>query len=221
MSLKDWDDLLANKVAPPYKPTLTSNEDASHFDSQYTSKLPLDSSDDSTHCFFVFIKITICANRRIPQGSTKYPTTRRSIRGNFIEGAIWQYTSHVTFASHGKVVNFFSKNLLNTLWLQRVAQDILAISHDTLADIANMDNKIVSILIPLVQLREVSKRSDYFKRNIITTLKIFKSITIRNAKSTTIQDKASNNSIKVLQLQHKYEDYKQKSTLLLRQDLSI
>ncbi|GFV25505.1 hypothetical protein TNCV_1147751 [Trichonephila clavipes] len=79
MSLKDWDDLLANKVAPPYKPTLTSNEDASHFDSQYTSKLPLDSSDDSTHCFFVFIKI------RIPQGSTKYPTVISLLDENVLE----------------------------------------------------------------------------------------------------------------------------------------
>ncbi|GFY77106.1 hypothetical protein TNIN_106981 [Trichonephila inaurata madagascariensis] len=44
----NWDDLFMKKVTPPHIPTLTSCEDVSYFDSQYTSQSPLDSFDDST-----------------------------------------------------------------------------------------------------------------------------------------------------------------------------
>ncbi|XP_070772931.1 ribosomal protein S6 kinase beta-1 isoform X1 [Enoplosus armatus] len=44
----NWDDLLARKVEPPFKPFLQSADDASQFDSKFTSQTPVDSPDDST-----------------------------------------------------------------------------------------------------------------------------------------------------------------------------
>ncbi|XP_016124030.1 ribosomal protein S6 kinase beta-1-like [Sinocyclocheilus grahami] len=44
----NWDDLLARKVEPPFKPFLQSADDVSQFDSKFTSQTPVDSPDDST-----------------------------------------------------------------------------------------------------------------------------------------------------------------------------
>uniref|UniRef100_A0A673MPD9 Ribosomal protein S6 kinase n=1 Tax=Sinocyclocheilus rhinocerous TaxID=307959 RepID=A0A673MPD9_9TELE len=44
----NWDDLLAFKVEPPFKPFLQSADDVSQFDSKFTSQTPVDSPDDST-----------------------------------------------------------------------------------------------------------------------------------------------------------------------------
>uniref|UniRef100_A0A8C1ZAI5 non-specific serine/threonine protein kinase n=1 Tax=Cyprinus carpio TaxID=7962 RepID=A0A8C1ZAI5_CYPCA len=44
----NWDDLLAFKVEPPFKPFLRSADDVSQFDSKFTSQTPVDSPDDST-----------------------------------------------------------------------------------------------------------------------------------------------------------------------------
>ncbi|XP_020785874.1 ribosomal protein S6 kinase beta-1 isoform X1 [Boleophthalmus pectinirostris] len=44
----NWDDLLARKVDPPFKPFLQSPDDVSQFDSKFTSQTPVDSPDDST-----------------------------------------------------------------------------------------------------------------------------------------------------------------------------
>lgn len=43
-----WEDLLAQKVEPPFKPSLSSEEDVSQFDSKFTQQAPVDSPDDST-----------------------------------------------------------------------------------------------------------------------------------------------------------------------------
>ncbi|GFQ86854.1 ribosomal protein S6 kinase beta-1 [Trichonephila clavata] len=43
----NWDDLLAKKVVPPYKPEFTSEEDVSHFDIECTQQVLPDSTDDS------------------------------------------------------------------------------------------------------------------------------------------------------------------------------
>ncbi|KAM7374796.1 hypothetical protein PAMP_007433 [Pampus punctatissimus] len=44
----NWEDLLARKVEPPFKPFLQSADDVSQFDSKFTSQTPVDSPDDST-----------------------------------------------------------------------------------------------------------------------------------------------------------------------------
>ncbi|KAM6946425.1 ribosomal protein S6 kinase beta-1 [Aplochiton taeniatus] len=44
----NWEELLARKVEPPFKPFLQSAEDVSQFDSKFTNQTPVDSPDDST-----------------------------------------------------------------------------------------------------------------------------------------------------------------------------
>jgi len=44
----NWADVLARKLDPPFKPTLSSEEDVSQFDTKFTKQTPVDSPDDST-----------------------------------------------------------------------------------------------------------------------------------------------------------------------------
>uniref|UniRef100_A0A8C8RKZ4 Ribosomal protein S6 kinase n=1 Tax=Pelusios castaneus TaxID=367368 RepID=A0A8C8RKZ4_9SAUR len=44
----NWEELIARKVEPPFKPLLQSEEDVSQFDSKFTRQTPVDSPDDST-----------------------------------------------------------------------------------------------------------------------------------------------------------------------------
>lgn len=44
----NWEDLLARRVEPPFKPFLQSDDDVSQFDSKFTRQTPVDSPDDST-----------------------------------------------------------------------------------------------------------------------------------------------------------------------------
>jgi len=43
----NWDDVLAQRVEPPIKPVLTSDDDCSQFDTKFTKQTPIDSPDDS------------------------------------------------------------------------------------------------------------------------------------------------------------------------------
>ncbi|XP_063574690.1 ribosomal protein S6 kinase beta-1-like isoform X12 [Pongo abelii] len=43
----NWEKLLAQKVEPPFKPLLQSEEDVSQFDSKFTRQTPVDSPDDA------------------------------------------------------------------------------------------------------------------------------------------------------------------------------
>ncbi|XP_061608636.1 ribosomal protein S6 kinase beta-1 isoform X2 [Phyllopteryx taeniolatus] len=43
----NWEELLARRVEPPFKPFLQSADDVSQFDSKFTSQPPVDSPDDS------------------------------------------------------------------------------------------------------------------------------------------------------------------------------
>ncbi|XP_048582409.1 ribosomal protein S6 kinase beta-1 isoform X2 [Nematostella vectensis] len=42
-----WEDLLAKKVEPPFRPSISGEEDVSQFDSKFTRQTPVDSPDDS------------------------------------------------------------------------------------------------------------------------------------------------------------------------------
>ncbi|XP_053417459.1 ribosomal protein S6 kinase beta-2 isoform X7 [Nycticebus coucang] len=42
----NWDDLLAHRVDPPFRPCLQSEEDVSQFDTRFTRQTPVDSPDD-------------------------------------------------------------------------------------------------------------------------------------------------------------------------------
>ncbi|XP_069485064.1 ribosomal protein S6 kinase beta-2 [Ambystoma mexicanum] len=43
----NWDDLLAKRIDPPFKPYLQSDDDVSQFDTRFTRQTPVDSPDDS------------------------------------------------------------------------------------------------------------------------------------------------------------------------------
>lgn len=43
----NWDDVIARRVEPPFRPQVTSEEDVSQFDTKFTEMTPLDSPDDS------------------------------------------------------------------------------------------------------------------------------------------------------------------------------
>ncbi|XP_027435169.1 ribosomal protein S6 kinase beta-2 isoform X2 [Callorhinus ursinus] len=42
-----WDDLLARRIDPPFRPSLQSEEDVSQFDTHFTRQTPVDSPDDT------------------------------------------------------------------------------------------------------------------------------------------------------------------------------
>lgn len=43
----DWNDLLHRRVEPPFKPSLTNDEDVSQFDTKFTKQTPVDSPDEN------------------------------------------------------------------------------------------------------------------------------------------------------------------------------
>lgn len=43
----DWNDLLHRRVDPPFKPSISGDEDVSQFDTKFTKQTPVDSPDDS------------------------------------------------------------------------------------------------------------------------------------------------------------------------------
>ncbi|XP_052798813.1 ribosomal protein S6 kinase beta-1-like isoform X2 [Mya arenaria] len=43
----DWNDLIHRRVEPPFKPSLTNDEDVSQFDTKFTKQTPVDSPDDT------------------------------------------------------------------------------------------------------------------------------------------------------------------------------
>lgn len=46
--LMNWDDVLSRKLDPPFKPSLSSDDDVSQFDTKFTRQTPVDSPDEST-----------------------------------------------------------------------------------------------------------------------------------------------------------------------------
>ncbi|XP_049786907.1 ribosomal protein S6 kinase beta-1 [Schistocerca gregaria] len=44
----NWIDVLARKLEPPFKPSLSSEDDVSQFDTKFTKQTPIDSPDEST-----------------------------------------------------------------------------------------------------------------------------------------------------------------------------
>ncbi|XP_023310898.1 ribosomal protein S6 kinase beta-1-like [Anoplophora glabripennis] len=44
----NWDDVLSRKLDPPFKPSLSSDDDVSQFDTKFTKQTPVDSPDEST-----------------------------------------------------------------------------------------------------------------------------------------------------------------------------
>lgn len=45
----NWDDVLAKKLEPPFKPILANEEDVSQFDTKFTQQTPIDSPEEGSH----------------------------------------------------------------------------------------------------------------------------------------------------------------------------
>uniref|UniRef100_A0A3P8Z728 Ribosomal protein S6 kinase n=1 Tax=Esox lucius TaxID=8010 RepID=A0A3P8Z728_ESOLU len=76
----NWDDLLARKVEPPFKPFLQSADDVSQFDSKFTDEPPVDSPDDSTlseSANQVFLGFTYVAPSVLENVKDKFRSPRR------------------------------------------------------------------------------------------------------------------------------------------------
>ncbi|XP_029431853.1 ribosomal protein S6 kinase beta-2 isoform X2 [Rhinatrema bivittatum] len=70
-----WDDLLARKIDPPFKPILQSDEDVSQFDTRFTRQTPVDSPDD--------ISISESANQAFLGFTYVAPSVLESIKEGF------------------------------------------------------------------------------------------------------------------------------------------
>ncbi|GFT19125.1 ribosomal protein S6 kinase beta-1 [Nephila pilipes] len=85
----NWDDLLAKKIEPPYKPKLISEDDVSQFDPKFTSIAPYDSPDDSvisgsSNQFHGFTYVAPCSLDEFLRDNTLSPVkTSCNPRGPF------------------------------------------------------------------------------------------------------------------------------------------
>ncbi|XP_030041505.1 ribosomal protein S6 kinase beta-2 [Microcaecilia unicolor] len=83
-----WDDLLARKIDPPFKPQLQSDEDVSQFDTRFTRQTPVDSPDDITisesanQAFLGFTYVAPSVLESIKEGFSFQPKVRSPRRLN-------------------------------------------------------------------------------------------------------------------------------------------
>ncbi|XP_061465510.1 ribosomal protein S6 kinase beta-2 isoform X2 [Rhineura floridana] len=71
----NWDDLLARRVDPPFRPPLQSEDDVSQFDTRFTRQTPVDSPDD--------VSLSESANQAFLGFTYVAPSVLESIREGF------------------------------------------------------------------------------------------------------------------------------------------
>nr|XP_033776334.1 ribosomal protein S6 kinase beta-2 [Geotrypetes seraphini] len=83
-----WDDLLARKIDPPFKPQLQSDDDVSQFDTRFTRQTPEDSPDDiaisesANQAFLGFTYVAPSVLESIKEGFSFQPKIRSPRRLN-------------------------------------------------------------------------------------------------------------------------------------------
>ncbi|XP_059875376.1 ribosomal protein S6 kinase beta-2 isoform X3 [Delphinus delphis] len=96
----NWDDLLARRVDPPFRPSLQSEEDVSQFDSHFTRQTPVDSPDDTAlsesanQAFLGFTYVAPSVLDSIKEGFSLQPKLRSPRRLN---GSPWTPISPLKF----------------------------------------------------------------------------------------------------------------------------
>ncbi|XP_077177010.1 ribosomal protein S6 kinase beta-2 [Paroedura picta] len=84
----NWDDLLARRVDPPFRPSLQSEDDVSQFDSRFTRQTPVDSPDDGSlsesanQAFLGFTYVAPSVLESIKEGFSFQPKLRSPRRLN-------------------------------------------------------------------------------------------------------------------------------------------
>ncbi|XP_019412197.1 PREDICTED: ribosomal protein S6 kinase beta-2 isoform X2 [Crocodylus porosus] len=84
----NWDDLLARKLDPPFKPCLQSDDDVSQFDTRFTRQTPVDSPDDASisesanQAFLGFTYVAPSVLESIKEGFSFQPKVRSPRRLN-------------------------------------------------------------------------------------------------------------------------------------------
>ncbi|XP_023374052.1 ribosomal protein S6 kinase beta-2 isoform X2 [Otolemur garnettii] len=84
----NWDDLLARRVDPPFRPCLQSEEDVSQFDTRFTRQTPVDSPDDmalsesANQAFVGFTYVAPSVLESIKEGFSFQPKLRSPRRLN-------------------------------------------------------------------------------------------------------------------------------------------
>ncbi|XP_049569584.1 ribosomal protein S6 kinase beta-2 isoform X3 [Orcinus orca] len=97
----NWDDLLARRVDPPFRPSLQSEEDVSQFDSHFTRQTPVDSPDDTAlsesanQAFLGFTYVAPSVLDSIKEGFSLQPKLRSPRRLN---GSPWTPISPLKFS---------------------------------------------------------------------------------------------------------------------------
>lgn len=103
----NWDDVLARRMEPPYKPTLSGVEDVSQFDTKFTRQTPVDSPDDHTlsssanqvFLGFTYIAPSVLEEMSKPWISVKDPRSPRKISS--------AASPHVTFGGNNAQIDGF------------------------------------------------------------------------------------------------------------------
>ncbi|XP_034981708.1 ribosomal protein S6 kinase beta-2 isoform X2 [Zootoca vivipara] len=84
----NWDDLLARRVDPPFRPSLQSEDDVSQFDTRFTRQTPVDSPDDgflsesANQAFLGFTYVAPSVLESIKEGFSFQPKLRSPRRLN-------------------------------------------------------------------------------------------------------------------------------------------
>ncbi|XP_050192839.1 ribosomal protein S6 kinase beta-2 isoform X3 [Myiozetetes cayanensis] len=84
----NWEDLLARRLDPPFKPCLQSEEDVSQFDTRFTHQTPVDSPDDAAisesanQAFLGFTYVAPSVLESIKEGFSFQPKVRSPRRLN-------------------------------------------------------------------------------------------------------------------------------------------
>ncbi|ETE72915.1 Ribosomal protein S6 kinase beta-2, partial [Ophiophagus hannah] len=84
----NWDDLLARRVDPPFRPSLQSEDDVSQFDTRFTRQTPVDSPDDGSlsesanQAFLGFTYVAPSVLESIKEGFSFQPKLRSPRRLN-------------------------------------------------------------------------------------------------------------------------------------------
>ncbi|XP_064613061.1 ribosomal protein S6 kinase beta-1-like isoform X2 [Liolophura sinensis] len=87
----DWSDLITRKVEPPFRPSVSGDEDVSQFDTKFTKQTPVDSPDDTVlsesanqvFVGFTYVAPSVWEELNKPWIAEKEPRSPRKVTASF------------------------------------------------------------------------------------------------------------------------------------------